>query len=149
MSCGIVAFVFFKAGFSKWNAAIDKECNGLQGQQLKSAQYQVNKKMAMAVLADIYLEGNTGHQYIQKCMIFTRSLSYIPYIRDTYDSTTAPTVMKKLFDKNIDHLDPYDCDQPNLIILGSDFSEDEDGCGDMEGAVSIANRKINKKMLKK
>jgi hypothetical protein len=77
---------------------------------LKRKAYQVNKAKCLRILADLYLQGDIEHPCLDKCVIFTRSLSDSPFIRDTYDSTTAPSVFLSLHKKNMDHLDPYTCD---------------------------------------
>ena len=73
-------------------------------------------------------------------------MSDVPYIRDTYNATLAPETMLKINEVDEDHKNPYGCDEPNIIILGSDFS---DHPGYMEGAVRIANLKINPEYLAK
>ena len=59
-----------------------------------------------------------------------------------------PRVYKELYERNLDNVDPS-ADEHNIIMLGSDFSECEEIAGYMEGAVRIANRKVNKCILPK
>lgn len=89
-----------------------------------------------------------NHPYLKECVIFTRSLSWGPYIRNTYDSTAKPRIFKELYDRQLDNVDPS-ADEHNIIMLGSDFSENDELSGYMEGGVRIANRKVNKCILPK
>jgi hypothetical protein len=100
-------------------------------------------------MADLFLDGDVKHPYLERCAIFTRSMSWDPYIRDSYDSTAAPKIFQELYLRGLDYQDPETCDEPNIIMLGSDFSEEEDQPGYMEGAVRIANRKVNQCLLPK
>ena len=99
-------------------------------------------------MADLYLNGDVDHPCLKECVIFTRSLSWIPYIRNSFDSTTMPLVHKELYERNLDDIDPSE-DEHNIIMLGSDFSENHEIASYMEGAVRIANRKVNKCILPK
>lgn len=82
----------------------------LGGGRQKEERSKLNKCKALKVLADIYLLGDTGHEYLKLCAIFTRSLSWSLYIRNTYDSTTAPGVYQQLHQKRLDYPDPLECD---------------------------------------
>ena len=93
-SCGILAFVFFKEGYLKWKKQIDIEASLEDEQERKRRMYELNKTKCLNVIADLYLKGNVGHPQLKECEIFTRSLSWNPYIRDTFDSTAAPGKIK-------------------------------------------------------
>ena len=101
------------------------------------------------MIADLYLQGDINHPSIKECAVFTRCLSWNSYIRDSFDSTLAPEKYKELYYMGVDHLDPESSDEHNMIMLGADFTEDDDMPGYMEGAVRIANRKVNKCILPK
>ena len=60
----------------------------------------------MSIMADLFLEGNAKHPHLQECEIFTRSLSWSPYIRNTYDSTANAEGFRLLAEKGIDYLSP-------------------------------------------
>jgi len=56
--------------------------------------------------------------------IFWKSLSANPYIKSTYDATTGPGVYKSIFEKNLDFNEAHQGQEENMIILGSDFSDE-------------------------
>ena len=65
LSCGIVAFVFFKEGYLKWNQTIDKETFYEDEQELKRRKYELNKMKCLKIMADLYLKGDVNHPYLQ------------------------------------------------------------------------------------
>lgn len=68
--------------------------------------YELNKTKCLKIIADLFLKGDENHPSIQECAIFTRSLSWDPYIRDTYDSTLAPGIMKELYKRGLERVNP-------------------------------------------
>ena len=106
LSCGILAFVFFKEGYLKWKKQIDVEASLEDEQERKRRMYELNKTKCLNIIADLYLKGDTGHPHLKECEIFTRSLSWDPYIRDTFDSTAAPGKIKELYHRGLFNEDP-------------------------------------------
>jgi len=81
----------------------------------------------MRVIADLFLDGNADSPHLQQVAIFSRSLSASPYIKSTYQSVTATSTYYKI-SKTEEHL-PHgpEGDEPNVVVLGSDFSEEFNG----------------------
>ena len=75
---------------------INKEALYEDEQELKQRKYECVKMNCLKVIADLYLKGDVSHPHLKQCVVFTRSLSWNPYIRDTYDSTAVPGVWKKV-----------------------------------------------------
>jgi hypothetical protein len=102
--------------------------------------YEVNKVKAMRIIADLYLEGDIDSPFLREVAIFHRSLSASPYIKSTYQSVTAKSTHFQIHQTGEDLPEGAEGDEPNLIVLGSDFSDEFNGY--MEGGVRLARRKI-------
>lgn len=86
---GILAFVFTADGYKKWKTEIDSECGHKEGKEYELEWYQINKKRAMKIIADIYLDHDYDSPHLKEVAIFAKSLSDYPYIKSTYQSVTA------------------------------------------------------------
>lgn len=104
--------------------------------------YEVNKSKSMKIIADLYLQGNTNHEMLREVAIFTRCLADKPYIKSTYQASTAANTYKQVNALKEDYNKARLSDEKNVILLGSDFSEEFSGY--IEGAVRIANTKVNR-----
>lgn len=94
----------------------------------------------MRIIADLYLDGDTSSPHLKEVAIFHRSLSASPYIKSTYQSVTATSTHFKISQTNEELPEGPEGDEKNVIVLGSDFSDEFNGY--MEGAVRLARRKI-------
>lgn len=142
---GILGFVFLGDGLKNWQAEIAKECGGLKGEELRKKTYEVNKRKSMQILADIFFEGDASRPELQEVAIFTGTLSTDPYIRSTYQASTRIETFKKIHALGEDFNEARYRDEKNLVLLGSDFSEEFEGY--MEGAIRIANKKVRRLLL--
>ncbi len=68
----------------------------MTGEALRKKAYQVNKRMSMQILADIFFEGDTSREELQEVAIFIGSLSTNPYIRSTYEASTRIETFNKI-----------------------------------------------------
>lgn len=94
----------------------------------------------MRIIADLFLDGDINSPHLKEVAIFHRSLSASPYIKSTYQSITATSTNYKISQVNEDLPEgPYG-DEKNVIVLGSDFSDEFNGY--MEGAIRITRCKI-------
>lgn len=59
---------------------------------------------------------------LQEVAIFTRCLADNPYIKSTYQASTAINTYKKVNALKEDYNRARGSDEKNVIILGSDFS---------------------------
>lgn len=81
----------------------------------------------MRIIADLYLQGNVNHELLQEVAIFTRCLADNPHIRSTYQASTAINTYRRVNALKEDYNKARGSDEKNVLILGSDFSEEFGG----------------------
>lgn len=89
--------------------------------------YRINKAKALQIIADLFLEGDSNSPHLKEVAIFHRSLSASPYIKSTYQSVTATSTYHKISKTGENLPDGPEGDEPNVVVLGSDFSDQFNG----------------------